>query len=126
MKTEIKNSEINVEKRAVYEFGKRRRFVWDARGTLRGIEYRATAATKPEAIAQAKAEIVFLLSAGSFEAGGCAVRPSGFQAWDFLLAGTRCVMCFGAPDLSAAIARAASDYADHPDAAEFCRAAAAR
>lgn len=117
MNNAIKNSEIEVTKRSIYNGG-RRSATYDARGTLRGVEFSVTAKSKKEAIEAAKAEIEFMLSAGSFEAGGCAVRPSGFQSWDFVLPG-RCVMSYGAASLQAAIDYAAWSYRDHADAAAF-------
>lgn len=126
----IKDSEINVERRTVYGHGGRgKRYTYDARGTLRGVEYSATAPTKAEAIALAKRDVEFVSAAGTFEAGGCRVTCTDFESWSFELPGngTRrfgCAMLYGAADLAAAIARAANDYREHPDAQDFCRAAA--
>lgn len=120
----IKNSEIEVSKRSIYAYG-RKSTVYDARGTLRGVAYNVTTKSKKETIAQAKAEIAYLLSAGEFVAGGCVVRANGFQSWEFVLPG-RCVMSFGAVNLAEAISTAAGAYNDHPEAAEFCRTVGAR
>lgn len=122
MNNVIKNNEIEVTKRSIYNpYGRGRKTTYDAVGTLRGVEYNVTASSRKEAIEQAKAEIAYLLSAGSFEAGSCAVRPIGFQSWEFALPG-RVVMSYGATDLAAAVAKAAESYSEHEDAQEFVRA----
>ena len=52
MSNAIKNSEINVERRAIYTPGGRgKRVMYEARGTLRGVDYSVGAPTKAEAIA---------------------------------------------------------------------------
>jgi hypothetical protein len=121
----IKNSEINVERRAIYAAGRRKRVTYDARGELHSVRYSVTAPSKAEAVALAKEEIAYVLAAGSFEAGGCAVRCTGLRSWDFSLPG-RCVMSFGAADLAAAIDYAAWSYRDHEDAQAFYAVVKAR
>lgn len=114
---------IAVEKRTVYEFGKRRRVVYDARGELRGVRYAVTASSRREAVSLAFAEVGYVSTAGSFEAGGCAVVCNGFESWEFRLPG-RCVMSYGAADLAAAVSYAAWSYREHPEAQAFRLAAA--
>lgn len=129
----IKTSEIIVERRSIYTPGGRgkARAVYDARGKLHGVEYSVCAPTKAEAVALAKRDIAYVSAAGSFEAGGCKVTCNGFESWCFELPGTvpgrrGCAMVFGAADLASAIARAAGDYREHPEAQEFCAAAGCR
>lgn len=120
----IKSREINVERRSIYgAYGRGKRVTYDAHGTLRGVEYRVTAPSKPEAVRLAIAEIEYVAAAGEFSAGGCRVACIGFEAWAFTMPGWLGSFCFGAVDLDAAIKRAAEAYSDHPDAGEFCRAA---
>lgn len=117
----IQNSEISVERRSIYAGGRRKRVTYDARGTLQGVSYSVSEPTKAAAIAKAKEEIAYVLAAGSYEAGGCAVRCTGLRSWDFQLPG-RCVMSFGAADLAAAVDYAAWSYREHEEAQEFCAA----
>jgi len=113
---------IAVEKRTVYEFGKRKRkrTVYDARGTLAGIEYSVTGKTPAEARALAMRDVEYVRAAGFAEYAGCTVRPTAFESWEFTLPGTRCVMCYGAATLKDAVLRAANDYREHPECVQFC------
>lgn len=113
---------IAVEKRSIYEFGKRRRTVYDARGTLAGIEYSVTGKTPAEARALALRDVDYVRGAGFAEAMGCAVRPVCHEGWAFSIEPRGVVMSYGAIDLAAAVARIVESYNDHPDVQGFIAA----
>jgi hypothetical protein len=113
--------DVEVEPRTVYAFGKRKARVWDAR---LGRDFRATAPTKAAAIEAVLADATYVESAGTLEGHGCKLYAQGAREWCFVLPSGG-AMCFGAVNLDAALARVASDYADHEGCvaffAAFCR-----
>jgi hypothetical protein len=111
------NLKPTVEPRSIYAFGKRKSRVFDATLTIDGETFKATAKTKPEAIATVIADAEYVRTAGSIAVGGCRLYPQGAREWCFVLPSGG-AMCFGAIDLSAALARVREDYRDH----EGCQA----
>lgn len=108
---------VEVSPRTIYEFGKRKRRVFDARLVVEGEPYTATAASKAEAVAAVVADVQYVREAGRIASHGCALFPQGKESWVFKLPSGGS-MCFGATDLAAALARVAHDYREH----EGCKA----
>ena len=121
----IKKNQINVEPRTVYgQYGRGKRRVYDARGTIDGTEYRIDGApSRAAAIEEAIAEVTYLRTAGSLRAHGCALEANGVENWVFSLRtnqpGRASAMIFGATDLKAAFERVLQDYGDHEDCIAF-------
>jgi hypothetical protein len=106
-------AKVEVEARTIYEFGKRKRRVFDARFG----EFRATKPTKKEAIAAVLADVGYVATARREEAHGCKLYPQGVNEWCFVLPSGGS-MCFGAFNFAEALMRVKHDYADH----EGCQA----
>lgn len=106
-----------VEPRSIYAFGKRKARVFDATLIIDGVKFTSTAKTKPEAVAAVIADAEYVRTAGHYEAAGCKLYAQGVREWCFVLPSGG-AMCFGAADLSTALARVREDYRDH----EGCQA----
>ena len=106
------------EKRSVYQFGKRKSTVWDAQLVVDGAKFVATGKTKSEALAAVVADADYVRTAGRLEGHGCKLYAQGAREWCFVLPSGGS-MCFSAADLSSALARVKSDYADHDGCAAF-------
>jgi hypothetical protein len=113
---------INVVSRTVYG-GSRRRKVYDAKGTVDGIEYHVESApSKQEAITRARANVEF-----------CQRQPTATHLGYKLFAQGAREFCltfphggsylFGADDFQVALDRLASEYHDHPEIPAFVVAA---
>lgn len=112
------SSKVTVERRAVYEFGKRRRFVYDASIG----DVRVTAGSRKEAEELALAEQAYLETQPEARHSGCRLYALGLKSWCFVLRdGTAksSSMVFGAEDFAKALERARHDYQDHPDCEKF-------
>jgi hypothetical protein len=106
--------DVEVTRRTIYAFGKRKAFVWDAKLGA----FSSVGKTKDEAVAAVLADAAYVTDAGTLEGHGCKLYAQGAREWCFVLP-SRGAMCFGALNLDAALARVASDYADHEGCAAF-------
>ena len=107
---------ITVEKRAVFEFGKRKRFAYDA--TCNG--HRVTAASRKEAIAEIKRDLSYIATARSLERNGSKLFAHGFEAWVFQHPNGGS-FCFRAPNFDAAYAEVARHYTTEGSSQAFFR-----
>lgn len=112
---------ITVEKRTVYQQGRRKRSVFDARCN-ETCDCRATADDKKAAIAAVEADHQYIAVNPKLERGGCRLSPMGVDSWCLeLRVGTRTSSSyqFSAADMDSAMARIRTEYHDHPDCQEF-------
>jgi hypothetical protein len=116
--------DVSVAPRSVYAYGKRKARVWDAELKTPWGKFVAVAPTKPEAVAAVLVDAAYVATAGRLEGHGCKLYAQGAREWCFELPSGG-AMCFGAADLSAALARVAHDYRDHEGAAPFFAACVA-
>lgn len=109
-------SGIRIEKCTVYEStGRRKRVVYNAEGTLHGVDYCVLSAkSKQEAEQQALAEVAFAKSNPPISIDGFSLRPLGDNGFSLRFPDGGGYL-FGATSRAAALERLASEYdADHP------------
>lgn len=109
---------ITVDRRSIYQGGKRRGFVFDARQG----SWSATASSRKAAIAALVAQREYVTQAPQLARGGCKLFAQDVNEWCFVLP-SGCAMCFCATDWIAAWERVVADYGTHEDCQGFFTAA---
>lgn len=112
---------IEVTKRSVYEYGKRKRVVYDARSG----PFDATASTAKEARALVARDMAYCEKwrSAAPRRGNCELAPNGHESWCFTLRTHEpwrsSSMLFTASTDTEAYERVWRDFADHEDAQAF-------
>lgn len=115
---------IEVSKRSVYEYGKRKRVVYDAKCS-EPCRCEATEATRAAALAVVATEHHYVCLTAPLVHGSCKLQRTGLFSWCFTLrAGspTASSMLFNAASASDALEVCRRSYHDHPDCIEFFEA----
>lgn len=117
---------FQVEKRSVYEGGRRKRVVFDARCGEK-CDCQESAKSRKAVLTAISATHEYVSTAPSVDARGCRLFAQGLNQWCFELRShtpTAASMLFGAHDWIAAYEYALKCYSDHPDCQAFFEGAA--
>lgn len=110
---------VEITKRSVSEYGKRRRYVYDAKLGDLVAEGHTSAASARAAILE---DAAYVEHAPKLVGGNCLLKAYRHNSWEFhlrtQLCGGSCVCLFGAANVKDAYAKLYG-YRDHPDAQVF-------